>query len=229
LSTISKPEVFIVATPIGNPEDITLRAIRVLKNVDLVICEEAKVGSKLLNRLKIDKPLELLNEHNEKNKSYEIFLKIAQDKLSVAIISDSGTPLFADPGTNLVNLCLEGGITVRPVPGASSLMACLMSAGIKIDRFFFHGFLSNNSKRRIQELKKLPLDTDIIFLEAPYRLKFLLKDMIKVLGRRRRIILAYRLTYPEEKILRGTLAEISRWTQNLSKGEFVLILRRIKG
>ncbi|MBT3168586.1 MAG: 16S rRNA (cytidine(1402)-2'-O)-methyltransferase [Candidatus Cloacimonetes bacterium] len=221
-------KLFVVATPIGNKDDITLRALKILEKVDFVICEEYKMGSKLLKSYGIQKPLELLNEHNEKEQSFELLKRLLENGETAALISDAGTPLFADPGNNLVWQCHQNGIKVVPVPGASSLLSALMVSGLKLEKFLYYGFLSANRESRIFELKKLPRDYDIVFLEAPYRLNSLLRDFRKVCGERREVILAYKLTQPEEKIFWGNIKELILMTKDLSKGEFVFILKKEK-
>jgi 16S rRNA (cytidine1402-2'-O)-methyltransferase len=219
---------YVVATHIGNWDDITVRALEILKNVDFVISEEYKNGSRLLKHYGISKPIELLNEHNESEQSQIIFNKLIQDNSSAAIISDAGTPVFADPGTQLTEMCFKNNVKVTPVPGASSLMSAIMGAGIKMDKFLFNGFLPANRDERIKALKKIKnlSDYNIIFLEAPYRLKQFLRDLIAVLGPRQNAVLAYKLTQPEEKFFWGTLGEMKTMTENLPKGEFVFILKR---
>ncbi len=219
---------YVVATHIGNWDDITLRALEILKNVDFIISEEYKNGSRLLKHYGISKPIELLNEHNENERTSEIFNKLIQEGISAAIISDAGTPVFADPGTNLVDMCLKNNLKVTPIPGTSSLMSAIMGAGIKMDKFIYNGFLPANKDERISALKKIRhlSDFNIIFLEAPYRLKQFLRDLIAVLGPKRNAVLAYKLTQPEEKIFWGTLEEMRIMTENLPKGEFVFILKK---
>lgn len=226
LSTSSKNKLFVVATPIGNPDDITLRALYVLKQVDFIICEEYKVGRRLLKSYNIKKPLELLNEHNEKEQTQSLLMRLIESNESAALISDAGTPLFADPGNNLVTKCHEYNIRVIPVPGASSLLAALMGSGLKMDKFLYYGFLPANKDNRIKELKRMPENFDIILLETPYRLKQLLRDMVKILGEKRKVVLAYKLTLPEEKFFHGNLKELTIMTEDLAKGEFVLILEK---
>lgn len=221
------PKLYVVATPIGNPGDITLRAIEILKNIDFLICEEYKIGSKLLNHLKIKKPLELLNEHNEGEETDVILEKLLLTNETAAIISDAGTPLFADPGNELVRKCHLNGIPVIPIPGVSSIMTALMVSGLSLEKFLFYGFLPANKFERIKAIKKLPSQYDLILLEAPYRLKQLMRDLLKTLSDKREAIIAYKLTYPEEKLFWGTLKELQIMTQNLPKGEFVFILKKI--
>lgn len=215
---------YVVATPIGNPDDITLRAINVLKNVDVVICEEYKNGSRLLKRYQISNKLLELNEHNEKTETDYILKEILMRGKSAALISDAGSPLFADPGSKLVEMCNYYQIKVKPVPGASSLMAALMGAG-EIKKFAFYGFLPANKTKRKSAIAKLPRDIDIVLLETPYRLKQLLKDLSKILGEKKNAIIAYKLTMPEEKFIFGTLKELSE--MDIPKGEFVLIIKNV--
>ncbi len=224
----SKNKLYVVATHIGNPDDITLRALKVLKEVDFVICEEFKVGSRLLKSYDIIKPLELLNEHNETEQTQVILNKLLMNGETAAMISDAGTPLFADPGNNLVWQCHQNGVKVVPIPGASSIMAALMASGLKLEQFLYYGFLPANKDERKRAIKRLPHNYDLIFLETPYRLKQLLADMKKILGANRQAIIAYKLTQPNEKIFWGNLQELITMTQELPKGEFVFILRKIE-
>lgn len=216
-----------VAIHIGDPDDITIRAINVLRNCDAVICEEYKEGSRLLKSLGAAKPLHLLNEHSKTGEIKQLFeeLLIMKDK-AIALISDAGTPGFADPGAELVRLCHEYAVPVYPVPGASSLMAALMASGIRAERFLYYGFLSAKKEERQAELRQLKAFSrfDLIFLEAPYRLKALLEDMSRLLGSKRNAMLFYKLTQPGQKILSGRLDELLSQSEQLPKGEFVLIL-----
>jgi len=222
-----EPGLYVVATHIGNPDDITLRALKVLKEVDFVICEEFKMGSKLLRHYEIKKPLVNLNEHNEDEESLTLVQRLMINGESAAIISDAGTPLFADPGNNLVAQCHENGIKVVPVPGASSIMTALMASGLELDKFLYYGFLPANKVERQSALRSLPNQYDLIFLEAPYRLKQFLADMKKILGKNRQAIIAYKLTQPTEQIFWGTLEELVTMTAELPKGEFVFILKKV--
>jgi 16S rRNA (cytidine1402-2'-O)-methyltransferase len=224
----SKSRLYVVATPIGNPDDITLRALNVLKEADFVICEEFKVGSKLLKFYGIQKPLELLNEHNEVDKTAQLISRLLTSPEQAVLISDAGTPLFADPGSSLVQECHYNNIEVKPVPGASSIMAALMASGVKVDKFLYYGFLPANKDERRIELKRLPNNFNLVFLEAPYRLKQLLGDMKRFLGQNREAVICYKLTQPEEKIFWGTLEELMIMTDGLPKGEFVIILKKIE-
>jgi 16S rRNA (cytidine1402-2'-O)-methyltransferase len=216
---------FLVATPIGNWEDITLRALRVLKEVDLVVYEERKEGSRLLRQYGIEKPVESLNEHNEAAATHTI-LERMKSGASVALVSDAGTPVFSDPGLTLVQRALQAGIRVVPVPGASSLMPALIVSGFPIREFLFQGFLSPKRERRLTELQKLKRETrTIVLMEAPYRLVQLVRDIADVFGDSRRLCVAFDLTLPTEEIFHGSAPALyKRFVKETRKGEFVLLL-----
>jgi 16S rRNA (cytidine1402-2'-O)-methyltransferase len=201
---------YIVATPIGNPRDITLRAMDILQQVDAVICEEQREGSTLLKKLGISKEILLLNEHNEAEVS--------------ALISDCGTPVFADPGAALIAHLTGLGIPIVPIPGPSSLMAALSILDVKLDRFFYAGFLPRDKEERRKALKYLRnMRVPLIIMDAPYRLVPVLEDIKIVFGDGANLTCCIDLTLPGESILRGPLKEISRRVGH-RKGEFVLII-----
>lgn len=216
---------YLVSTPIGNYDDITLRAINILTEADFIICEEYKEAAKLLNKLKIKKDLISLNEHNEKETVSDILIKLFEGK-NAAIISDCGTPVFSDPGYHLVDNCISAGIKISPVPGANSLLPALIGSGFDIDKFYFYGWLSPKKDIRKYELKKLKtLRELLVILDTPYRLQSLLKDCSEILGNNKPAVVAYQLTLPNEKYIRGTLGELSKKAENEKlKGEFVLII-----
>lgn len=218
-------KLYIVSTPIGNYEDITLRALNTLKQVDFIICEEYKEAKRFLSQYQIEKELISLNEHNEEESSLEVLTKLKDGK-SAALISDCGTPLFSDPGTHLVQLCVSNDIQVVPIPGASSLMSALVGAGFKLDKFYFAGWLSPKSDIRKNELNKLKSIKEIIVLmETPYRLKTILTDLSKVFNSSKQIVVAFDLTLPTEKFFRGSITEILKIVSEKNlKGEFVLII-----
>jgi 16S rRNA (cytidine1402-2'-O)-methyltransferase len=214
---------YVVATPIGNPRDITLRALDVLQAVDAVICEEYRVGSTLLKKLNIQKEIIEINEHNEASQAPLLVERLHQGQ-SAALISDCGTPVFADPGATLIHLLVEQAIPVVPIPGASSLMATLSILDIKLDRFIYAGFLPRDRAERKKALKHLRATRfPIILLDAPYRLAALLGDLGEVYGGETLITLAIDLTLPGEIIFRGTISEADR-SFGQRKGEFVLIV-----
>ena len=216
---------FLVATPIGNWEDITLRALRVLNEVDLIVFEEGKEGSRLLRHYGIEKPVESLNEHNEAAATHVILGRLKEGS-SVALISDAGTPVFSDPGQVLVRRALELGIKIVPVPGASSLLAALIVSGFPLREFVFRGFLSPKKERRISDLQQLKREhRTIVLMDAPYRLVQLVRDIADVFGATRRICVAFDLTLPTEQILHGTAPELHKqFAKEERKGEFVVLL-----
>lgn len=216
---------FLVATPIGNWEDVTLRALRILKDVDLIVFEERKEGARLLRHYGIDKPVESLNEHNEAAAT-QVILNLMKSGTSVALISDAGTPVFSDPGQMLVKGAIEHGIRVVPVPGASSLLAALIVSGFPLREFVFRGFLSPKKDRRISELQQLKREPrTIVIMEAPYRLVQLVRDIADVFGASRRICVAFDLTLPTERIFHGTAPALyKQFAKEERKGEFVLVI-----
>jgi 16S rRNA (cytidine1402-2'-O)-methyltransferase len=219
---------FLVATPIGNWEDVTLRALRVLKEVDLIVYEERKEGSRLLRHYGIEKPVESLNEHNEADAT-QVILRRMKEGTSVALISDAGTPVFSDPGQTLVRRAIEAGIQIVPVPGASSLLAALIVSGFPLREFLFRGFLSPKKERRIAELQQLKREPRaIVLMEAPYRLVQLVRDIADVFGTSRRICVAFDLTLPTERIFHGTAPDLyKQFVKEERKGEFVLLLEAL--
>ncbi|MEW6652299.1 MAG: 16S rRNA (cytidine(1402)-2'-O)-methyltransferase [Bacteroidota bacterium] len=218
-------KLYIVSTPIGNYEDITLRALNILKEVDFIICEEFKEARRLLSQYKIEKELFSLNEHNEEESSREVLRKIKEGN-SAALISDCGTPLFSDPGTQLVQMCIEAKIDVVPIPGASSLMSALVGAGFSLGKFYFAGWLSPKTEIRKKELLRLKSIKEIIVLmETPYRLKAILTDISKTFGEKTRLVVAFDLTLPTEKFIRGNAAQLLTLAEESKlKGEFVLLI-----
>lgn len=218
---------YLVSTPIGNYQDITFRAIDVLKRVDLIVIEEYREGKKLLKNYGIEKELRCLNEHNEKEETEQL-LKLLLNGKNIALISDSGTPVFSDPGSFLVKKAIQQKIRLIPVPGASSLMPALIVSGFKIDRFLFYGWLSPKSFERKRELEKLKKEKNtIVLMDTPYRLRQLLEDINLIIGHRR-ICLGYNLTMDDETILYGNAKELLKIvSEKKLKGEFVLILENL--
>ncbi|MEN8191574.1 MAG: 16S rRNA (cytidine(1402)-2'-O)-methyltransferase [Bacteroidota bacterium] len=216
---------YIVSTPIGNYEDITLRALKILKEVDFIICEEFKPARRLLSQYEITKELITLNEHNEQESSSEIITKLLKGE-TAALISDAGTPLFSDPGSFLVKQCISQKIKIVPVPGASSLLSALVGSGLEMKSFFYYGWLSPKKDIRQTQLKRLrSVNEVIVILETPYRLIALLKDTEKIFGKDQRIVVAYKLTQKDEKYFRGKISSIlSKISEQKLKGEFVLLI-----
>jgi len=220
---------YIVSTPIGNPDDISKRAIDILQQCDLIVCEEYKVGSRLLKQLGISNSLETVNEHNEVESSIELIKRLRQGE-AIAIISDCGTPVFADPGTHLVQSVVANGIQVIPIPGASSLMAALVCGAFRIKEFYYVGFLPRTSSQRQKKLKELQkIKTVLIIYEAPYRLLPLLKDMLQAFNAKTPTVICTRLTQPDEKIFRGSLKKLyQHFEAHPIKCEFVILIDNIK-
>lgn len=215
---------FIVATPIGNWEDITLRAINTLKSVDLIVCEELREGSTLLKKLSISsKELINLNEHNEREQVPNLIQRLASG-LNIALVSDCGTPVFADPGHFLIEQAAMFGFDIIPIPGVSSLMATLSILDFQIKEFHYAGFLPRERDERQKKLTALKaISIPIILLDTPYRLIKLLEEVGKVFGKNRRITLATDISMSSERYYRGTVFEIL--TQlNQKKAEFVLVI-----
>jgi 16S rRNA (cytidine1402-2'-O)-methyltransferase len=219
-------KLFIVATPIGNVQDITLRALDVLRAVDAVICEELRLGSTLLKKLGIaNKSLLTLNEHDEDEQTGEILLRLHKGE-TLALISDCGTPGFEDPGARLVQDALQQGIQIIPLPGPSSLMAALSISPIPLKEFFFAGFLPRKDDERISKLKHLQaLKTHLVLMDTPYRLGKLLEEVESIFGKYRQATLALDISLPGELILHAALIDIRQRVQ-ARKGEFVLIVYR---
>lgn len=216
---------YLVATPIGNFDDITLRALSVLKSVDLVVYEERREGERLMKHFGIVKPVESLNEHNEAAATRILLAHLSVGR-SVALVSDAGTPVFADPGQNLVRQVTKMGIRVVPIPGASSLLPALTVSGFSIDQFLFYGWLSPKRERRRAELRQLMQEQrTVVLMDTPYRLVPLLRDLSETFGAARQICIAFNLTLPDEEIFRGTAVQLyKKLAASSKKGEFVLVI-----
>jgi len=219
-------KLFIISTPIGNYRDITLRAMDILSDADAVICEEYRQGSTTLKKIGVEKKeLILLNEHSEEEESEQIARELLLGK-TYALISDCGTPAFADPGTTLVRICLEYGIKVIPVPGPSSLMAAISISPLPLDEFYFAGFLTRKTDARKKQLLRLhSMQTSLVIMESPYRLGKLLDEISRVFGKSQLITLAYNLTMKGERIFHSPVSEVQKIIRD-RKGEFVLIIHR---
>lgn len=216
---------YIVSTPIGNPEDITLRALDILRRAQAVICEERRQGARLLHHYQIESELIELNEHTERQVVPTLVERLTRGDM-LALISDHGTPLLADPGSRLLDCALTARVPVSAVPGASSLLAALVVSGLPVERFQFFGLLPAKREARQQALERLKAvrDTWVIF-DAPYRLAPLLADLRRTLGADRRIVLACNLTMPDENIVRGTLGKVvAHFEQHPFKGEYVVVV-----
>lgn len=196
-----------MATPIGNLEDITFRAVRVLREVDLIACEDTRQTRKLLDHFGIGKPAVSYHEHNEQVRSSELLAELLSGK-NIALVSDAGTPLIADPGYRLVAKAREAGIFVVPLPGPCAVVAAMSASGLPTDSFLFYGFLPAKSRQRRKALEQFQaLDMPLVFYEAPHRMLEMLEDIAAVLGTRP-VVLARELTKIHEEFLRGTAAEL---------------------
>jgi len=215
---------YIVSTPIGNFKDITLRALDILEKADAVICEEFREGSTLLKKLGIDgKQLLQLNEHNEVEAAEDIVMHLINGH-TLALISDAGTPAFADPGTTLIKRCMELQIPVEAIPGPSSLMTAISLSPIPLDEFYFAGFLPRKEDQRRNKFALLKrLNTAIILMDTPYRLGKLLEEVKGSFGAGRLVTVAIDLTQSSESIIHGTVSEVIKKVGS-RKGEFILIL-----
>ena len=218
---------YIVATPIGNLSDITIRAVEILKKVDAVLAEDTRHTKKLFDHYEIDSPLVAFHEHNENEKVDYILAQIGSGK-SLALVSDAGTPLISDPGYNLVLEAKKNGISVVPIPGPSALIAALSSSGIESNNFTFFGFLPSKQSARLRLLKKKKsLNETIIFYESPKRILAALMDMLEVFGEKRQVCLAKEITKSFETILNDNLVNLIEYLTSDSshqKGEFVIII-----
>ncbi len=218
---------YVVSTPIGNLEDVTHRAIRILGEVDLIACEDTRHTRKLLQRYGITTRTISYHEHNEQDRSEELVQKLI-DGINLAVVSDAGTPGISDPGFRLVRLAIAKGLSIVSVPGPSALVTALVASGLPTDEFFFGGFLPARSgarQTRLNSLRSVP--GTLIFYEAPHRLAATLKDAYEILGEREAVV-ARELTKLHEEIQRGRLSELaSRFpTAESARGEIVLIIDR---
>lgn len=218
---------YLVSTPIGNLEDITLRALRTLNEVDLIAAEDTRQTIKLLNHFDIKKPLTSFFRHNEDRKG-EYIVSLLKEGQNIALVSDAGTPAISDPGEELVKMAIEAGITVTPIPGPVAATSALIISGLDTCRFTFEGFLPMNKRNRKERLEQLKNEfRTMIFYEAPHKLTYTLKDMYQAWGNRQ-VSLAREMTKIHEEVIRGNLEEIiQEYDENPPKGEFVIIVKGI--
>lgn len=215
-------KLYIVATPIGNLEDITLRALRVLKEVDLIAAEDTRQTLKLLNHYEINKPLISYHRHNEETKS-EILIEKLRNGENIALVSDAGTPGICDPGEEVIKKAIEDNIEVIPIPGACAMINALIVSGISTKEFEFLGFLTLNKKLRRQKLKEIENSSKtIIIYEAPHKMKTTLGDLKEIL-KDRKIVLARELTKIHEEFIRKSIDELLSEIDTI-KGEMILII-----
>lgn len=215
---------YIVGTPIGNLEDMSMRAVRTLGEVDFIAAEDTRVTLKLLNHFEIKKPMVSYHEHNAREKGGEILTRLLAGE-SCAIVTDAGMPCISDPGEDLVRLCAQNGIDTRVIPGPSAAISALALSGLDTSKFVFEGFLNPQKNTRLERLEELRREKrTIIFYEAPHKLCDTLRAMYQVLGDRR-ITLARELTKIYEEVVRTTLSQaIELYEQKAPKGEFVLVV-----
>ncbi len=218
---------YLIATPIGNLEDITHRALRLLAEVAVIACEDTRHTKKLLNHYGINTRTISYHEHNERERSRELIERL-KSGADVAVVSDAGTPGISDPGFRLARLAIDSGVPLVPVPGPSALISALVASGLPSDEFFFGGFLPARSGARRARLAELrPLPATLIFYEGPHRIAATLKDALEILGERQAVV-ARELTKMHEEIARGSLSELkARFSSpENARGEMVLMIDR---
>ena len=216
---------YIVGTPIGNLEDMTVRAVRILQTVDLIAAEDTRHTGKLLHHFQIKTPQISYHEHNLTTRTSELLSKLQQGR-SIALVSDAGMPGISDPGYELVKACADEAITVVPIPGASAVITALSASGLPSDRFIFEGFLPAKSQARRTHLESLRSESrTIVFYESPHRLRATLQDLADILGGDRLITLARELTKLHEEFWRGTVADaIELYLKREPQGEYTIVV-----
>ncbi len=216
---------YIVGTPIGNLEDMTVRAVRILQTVDLIAAEDTRHTGKLLHHFQIKTPQISYHEHNLTTRTSELLSKLQQGR-SIALVSDAGMPGISDPGYELVKACADHDITIVPIPGASAVITALTASGLPSDRFIFEGFLPAKSQARRTHLESLRSESrTIVFYESPHRLKATLQDFAESFGGDRSITLARELTKLHEEFWRGTVAEaIKLYLKREPQGEYTIVV-----
>ncbi len=217
-------KLYLVATPIGNLEDITLRAIRTLKEVDLIACEDTRRTQTLLNAYKISTPTISYHEHNEMTRAPELIIRMEEGS-NLALVTDAGMPVVSDPGFRLVHLAVRHSVPVVPIPGASAFVAALAASGLPVDKFRFLGFLPSKKNERRKALEEIKDGTrTLVFYEAPHRLAEMLKDALDVLGERE-IVVAREVTKVHEEFLRGTISTTIEYLKKRpAKGEVTVMI-----
>ncbi|MDI2585667.1 16S rRNA (cytidine(1402)-2'-O)-methyltransferase [Psychrobacillus sp. NEAU-3TGS] len=221
---------YLVATPIGNLEDMTMRAIRILKEVDMIAAEDTRNTKKLCNYFEISTPLMSYHDHNQQAGGEKILNLLRQGK-RIALVSDAGLPCISDPGADIAAKAVSEGFAVVPIPGANAALSALIASGLSTQPFFFYGFLSRNKKERKAEITQLQKRQETIILyESPHRLKESLKDIQAIMEGTRQIVLARELTKKFEEFLRGTIDDAVSWVeQNEIRGEFCIVLNGSDG
>jgi 16S rRNA (cytidine1402-2'-O)-methyltransferase len=216
---------YVVATPIGNLEDMTFRAVFVLQNVDAIAAEDTRHTGKLLQHFQVAKPQISYHDHNRNSRLSDLLSRLRQGK-AIALVTDAGMPGISDPGYELVKACVEEGFPVVPIPGASAVITALSASGLPSDRFVFEGFLPAKRQERRERLESLQLESrTLVFYEAPHRIRQTLQDLADTFGSDRSIVLARELTKLHEEFWRGTLTEaIAHYTQQDPQGEYTLVV-----
>lgn len=217
------PTLYLIPTPIGNMEDITLRALNTLKMVDVVFCEDTRVTGQLLKYYDISKKLISSHQYNEANNKQKL-LEYLENNLNVGLVSDRGTPIISDPGYELAKFAIEEGYNVVSLPGATALIPALTSSGISPMPFYYYGFLNSKDSARRKELEFLKnIDATLILYEAPHRINKTLKDLGNILGNNRKMSISREITKKYEEIYRGTIGELIE-QNNEYKGELVIVV-----
>src|SRR5699024_4686130 len=216
---------YLVPTPIGNLEDMTFRAVRTLKEVDLIACEDTRVTQKLLNHFEIDTAKMSYHEHNVHSQTNELIRDLLDGK-NIAQVSDAGMPSISDPGVELVAAAVAQNIPVVPLPGANAALTALIASGLAPQPFTFYGFLSRKKSELTEELKSLKDKSEtLMFYESPHRLTSFLKELVTVFGEGRQVVLARELTKRYEEFIRGTAKEVYDWAKETElRGEFVVLV-----
>lgn len=215
---------YLVPTPIGNLEDMSFRAVRILKEADLIAAEDTRNTKKLCNYFEIQTPVVSYHEHNKESSGEKLIHKV-KEGMTIALVSDAGMPAISDPGYELVQAAVEQRITVVPLPGANAALTALIASGLSCQPFYFYGFLSRSKKEKKEELENLKKQkATLVFYESPHRMKETLAIMYEILGNRN-IALCRELTKKFEEFIRGSLEEILEWSnQDEIRGEFCIIV-----
>lgn len=225
-SNDGKATLFLIALPIGNMKDITLRAIETLKEVDVLFCEDTRVTAQILKEFNIAKHLIINNDHNE-TENIDLALSYLKDNKNIGLVSDAGTPIISDPGYKIVTKVITEGYNVVAIPGATAFIPALITSSLEPKPFLFYGFLSNRETKRRKELENLKkLEYTIIFYEAPHRIKEMINDLGNIFGDRK-ISISREITKKYEEIFRGTTSEFIKGNKDL-KGEIVVVVEAFK-
>jgi len=216
---------YLVPTPIGNLDDMTIRAVNTLKDVDLIACEDTRVTQKLLNHFEIATSKVSYHEHNVQTQTSELLNELLNGK-DIAQVSDAGMPSISDPGVELVEAAVAQNVTVVPLPGANAAVTALIASGISPQHFTFYGFLSRKKSDLKEELEALEKKTEtLVFYESPHRLKRFMKSLVDIFGEERSVVLAREVTKRYEEFVRGSAGEVNEWVHETDlRGEFVVIV-----